>query len=295
MMNKNNRFETLKNNGIDTSRYFTLMVNEDLPAGTKINIEVDKAYNPVAKKIVEDGYVKNTKLHRRWVAAQYFRMLNYYDGWHAYLRMFYGYMYQFDMMIQEVFVLSKLEKRDRVTFRERNRFFTRAVVTKVLEDYVKDVRKYVDGLKIRHCKGRPYVSISGFGYVFCDEIDKRVINPIEGMIEVCKRSYTYADLYNGLMALKRVMIKLPYETPKSKTWIDAFQKEGAFYTLKNLIMFHDVELFYDRAFHEAAHSMEILNALIDNQRYEGYQVHALLKKTIEMNAFDFKKSIEKHK
>jgi hypothetical protein len=163
----------------------------------------------------------------------------------------------------------------------------------VLEDYVYDVKKYVDGLKIRHCKGRPYVNIAGFGNVFCDEIDKRVVNPIEGMIEVCKRSYTYADLYNGLMALKRVMIKLPYKTPKSKTWIDAFQKEGAFYTLKNLIMFHDVDLFYNKAFHEKSSSMCILNIVLD--AYEGYEMNALLKKTIEMNAFDFKKSIEKHK
>lgn len=293
MMNKNERFETLRKNGMDTSKYFTLVLNEDLGAGTKINIEVDKVNNPVAKQIVEDGYVKNTKLHRRFVCSQYMRMLNYKDGWHAYLRTFYSYMYQFDMMTQEVFVLSKLEKRDRETFNERKKFFTRLVVIEVLEDYVYDVKKYVDGLKIRHCKGRPYVNISGFGNVFCDEIDKRVINPIEGMIEVCKRSYTYTELYNSLVALKKVMIKLPYETPKSKTWIDAFQKEGAFYTLKNLIMFHDVDLFYNKAFHEKSASMTILYIVLD--AYEGYEMNALLKKTIEMNAFDFKKSIEKHK
>ena len=292
-MNKNERFETLRNKGMDTSRYFTLTVNETLPVGTKINIEVDKANNPVAKQIMEDGYVKNTKLHRRWVAAQYMRMLNYRDGWHAYLRTFYGYMYQFDMMMQEVFVLSKLEKRDRETFNERKKFFTRAVVVDVLSDYVSDVKKHVNGLAIRHCKGRPYVNIKGFGNVFCDEIDKRVINPIDGMVEVCKRSYTYADLYNSLMALKKVMIKLPYETPKSRTWVDAFQKEGAFYTLKNLVMFHDVELFYNRAFHEKTASMCVLYAVLD--AYEGYQMNALLKKTIEMNGFDFKKSIERHK
>jgi hypothetical protein len=292
-MNKNTRLETLRNNGMDISKYFTLVVNETLPAGTKINIEVDKVNNPVAKQIIEDGYVKNTKLHRRWVAAQYMRMLNYEDGWHAYLRTFYGYMYQFDMMMQEVFVLSKLEKRDRDTFNERKKFFTRPVVINVLEDYVLDVKNHVDSLKIRHCKGRPYVNITGFGNVFCEEIDKRVINPINGMIEVCNRCHAYTDLYNSLVALKKVMVKLPYSTPKSKTWIDAFQKEGAFYTLKNLIMFHDVDLFYNKAFHERAASMTILNIVLD--AYEGYEMNALLKKTIEMNAFDFKKSIEKHK
>ena len=292
-MNKNERFEALKKNGMDTSKYFTLVLNEDLGAGTKINIEVDKVNNPVAKKIVEDGYVKNTKLHRRWIAAHYFKMLNYYDGWHAYLKRFYSYMYQFDMMMQEVFVLSKLEKRDRETFNERKKFFTRNIVVEVLEDYAYDVKKHVDGLKIRHCKGRPYVCVKGFGNVFCDEVDKRIINPINGMIEACKRSYTYAELYNSLTALKKVMIQLPYETPKSKAWIGAFQKEGAYYTLKNLIMFHDVDLFYNKAFHERTASMTILHLVLD--AYEGYEMNALLKKTIEMNAFDFTKSIEAHK
>ena len=65
----NNRMEILKKNGVDTGRYFTLVLNETLPAGTKINISIDEM-NEVAKQIIEDGYVKNTKLHRRWVAAQ---------------------------------------------------------------------------------------------------------------------------------------------------------------------------------------------------------------------------------
>ena len=34
---KNNRMETLKNNGINTGRFFTLVVNETIPAGTKIS------------------------------------------------------------------------------------------------------------------------------------------------------------------------------------------------------------------------------------------------------------------
>ena len=48
-----NRFETLKVNGIDTGRYFTLTVNETIPAGTTINISIEG--NEVANKIIEDG------------------------------------------------------------------------------------------------------------------------------------------------------------------------------------------------------------------------------------------------
>lgn len=294
MMNKNNRMETLKANGVDTSKYFTLLVNEDIPAGTKINIEIDKnEVPPIAKQILEDGYVKNTKLHRRFIAAHYMRMLESSYGWYGYLNIYYGYMYQFDMMFEEVRVLSKLEQRDKETFTERRMFFNFPVIQQVLDDYVSDLRKYLKGLPIKRCKRRPYVRVAGYGNVFVDDIDRKIVNPIEAIITLSQNNYTYSNLYETLKMLKRIMIKLPYTTKKSKAWIDAFQKEGAFYTLKNLVMFHDVALYYEGDFYDKYDSMEILNKLVS--KYEGYQMNALLKETIKRNNFDFKKSIEAHK
>lgn len=291
---KNNRMETLKANGVDTSKYFTLMVNNDIPAGTKINIEIDPSeIAPIAQQIVEDGYVKNTRLHRRFVAAQYFRMLESRFGWHGYLNMYYDYMYQFNMMADEVKVLSKLERKDQETYYERRMFFTYNVINKVLDDYMTDLKTYLNGLKIKHCKGRPYISIPKYGYIFCDEVEDKILNPISAIISVCHRTYGYANMYENLNVLKRIMIELPYGTKKSKTWVDAFQKEGAFYTLKNLVMFHDVKLYYDGAFHDQNESMNILKRI--RTTYEGYQMNALLKETIKRNNFNFKKSIEAHR
>ena len=298
-MKKNERMEILKNNGVDTSKYFTLLVNETIPAGTKINISIDNfvnatpnVYSSIANQIVEDGYVKNTKLHRRFVAAHYMRMLESSEGYHGYLNKYYGYMYQFDMMFEEVRVLSNLEAKDKETFDERRRFFTFQVVNRILDDYVKEVKKYIKTLKVKKCKGSPYVSISGFGDVFFNEIVDRVVDPIEAAVQNCKNNHTYSGLYHNLMSFKRTMIKLPYETRKSKNWVDAFQGEGAFYTLKNLIMFHDVELYYDNQYYDKYNAMEILNNLAG--RYEGYQLNALLKETIKENNFNFWKSVKEH-
>ena len=92
MMNKRNeRMEQLVNAGVNTNKYFTFELPEGLEPGAEIAIAiidgkpqvVNKAKeNPVYNNIIEDGYVRNTKLHRRWVMAQMFRMLNYksYDG-----------------------------------------------------------------------------------------------------------------------------------------------------------------------------------------------------------------------
>lgn len=290
-MNKN-RMETLKANGIDTGRYFTLVVNEDIKAGTRINISIEG--NEVAQKIIEDGYVKNTKLHRRWVAAQYMRMLDSSLGWHGYLNARYGYMYTIDMMLEEIRVLAHLEKVDKATFNERKQFFTLNVVRQVIGDYYRDVVKYTNNLPRKNCKGRPYVSINGVGNVFVSDLSMCIDMPIRAMIEACAISETYEAMYYHMKNLRKNMIKLPYDTKKSKTWVDAFQKEGAYYTLKNLVLFHDVSLYYERGFYDAGDSSMIaLREIVKD--YEGYQMNALLKKTIEMNNFDFARSIAEHK
>lgn len=289
---KNNRMETLKNNGVDTGRFFTLVVNETIPAGTRINISIDEN-KEIAQQIIEDGYVRNTKLHRRFVAAQYMRMLDSENGWHDYLNRNYGYMYQFDMMVEEVRVLKEIAKRDVNTFGERSQFFTYAVVMQVLADYRKDMIKYVEGLPKKKCKGQPYVYVKGFGNVFVDDLKTRVYDPIDAAINRCKACSTFDKLYDSLVIFKNRMVKLPYYTKKSKAWVDAFQKAGAFYTLKNLIMFHDVKLAYGGGIYETQKSsMNALNELV--RTYEGYKMHALLKKTIEVNNFNFAASIEAH-
>lgn len=289
----NNRMEILKKNGVDTGRYFTLVLNETIPAGTKINISID-GMDEVAKQIIEDGYVRNTRLHRRFVCAQYFRMLESEYGWYDYLNRNYDYMYQLKMMTEEVRVLAELSKRDKETFDERAQFFTYKVVAKVLDDYFKDICKYIGGLPQKKCKGQPYVYVKGYGNVFVKDLDAKIINPIRSAIDRCKESDSYVELNYHLGLMKLRMIKLPYYTKKSKTWIDAFQREGAFYTLKNLIMFHGVRLSHlGGTCKTQEESMAKLRELA--RTYEGYQMHAMLKKTIEANNFNFRNSIEAHK
>lgn len=292
MNKKNERIEILKHNGVNTGRYFTLLVEQDIPAGTRINISIEEN-EAIAKEIIESGYVRNTRLHRRFVCAQYFRMLESEFGWYGYLSRNYDYMYQFKMMTEEVRVLKELSKRDKATFDERSQFFTYAVVSRVLDDYFADMLKYIKDLPRKKCKGQPYVYIKGYGNVFMKDLDEKIISPVRNAINRCKESDSFTELHYQLAMMKFVMIKLPYYTKKSKTWIDAFQREGAFYTLKNLIMFHGVKLSHlGGTCKTQEDSMAKLRELV--RTYEGYQMHAMLKKTIEENNFNFRNSIEAH-
>ena len=292
MLNKNERMNQLNNAGVNTSKYFTV----DLENGTRVTLIIDENGNPIkvedtiANQIIEDGYVRNTKLHRRFVMAQMFHMLNYrsYDGrregYNEALKMR-GLGYSFDMMLEEIRVLSKLEARDRETFLERSSFFTKDVIRQTMADYVVELKKYVEALPNKNCKGVPYKRIKGRD-VFVDDLQKKVYSPFERDIRNLQYARNYSEMYRIVKEFMAKMIRLPYDTPKSKAWIDAYKGEGAFYTLKNLVMFHDCKIYNREALSGMA-AVHFLNAKLDEYSGEGWRMFALMKKVIADNRFDF--------
>jgi hypothetical protein len=97
------------------------------------------------------------------------------------------------------------------------------------------------------------------------------------------------------------MVKLPYKTAKSKDWIDAFKGEGAYYTLKNLVMFHDCTIYtgkygafdYNKGYKLVGmDAVKHLNEKLVEYQGEGYRMFALMKKVIYDNGFNFDKRME---
>ena len=295
MLNKNERMNKLNAMGSDTSKYFAVTLDN----GTKIHLIIDENGNPVkvedtiANQIIEDGYVRNTKLHRRFVMAQMFQGLNYVSwdkkrtGYNEWLKNF-GIGYEFEMMLEEIRVLGKLEERDRETFVERAHFFTRDVITKTMEDYVAALTAHIGSLPEKKCKGVPYKRIKG-NNIFVVDIDKKVYAPLRGDIHRIKYASSYNELYRIAKSFMNKMIAVPYSAPKSKAWIDAYKGEGAFYTLKNLVMFHGCGIEVNGRMVYGAPAMSVLNKRLNEYKGEGWRMFALMKKVIEDNNFDFKK------
>ena len=304
-MNKNERMNTLNKAGINTGKYFNIELPNGLKAGSTISVKINENGEPVvvdniATQIIEDGYVRNTKLHRRFVMAQMFQMLNYvsYDGcesgFDAALRNHYGYDYQFKMMLEEVKVLSKLEVRDFDTFKERASFFTREVIAETCNDYVKKLEAHINNLKTYNCKGVPYKKVRGVN-IFCEDLGRKVYMPLRVLIHKIKTARNYTELYKTLSEFKRKMIGISYHTPKCKMWIDAYKGEGAYYTLKNLIMFHNCGVMdiYGMHFLYGTAAMNELNMRLKDYQGEGWRMFAFMKKVISDNNFDFTKAMSK--
>lgn len=310
MLNKNERMNKLANAGVDTGKFFNINLPEGLAPGATISLVIndngqpvvvnEKKKDAVAEQIITDGYVKNTKLHRRFVMAQMFQMLNYvsYDkrekGYSAYLNNMYAYDYTLKMMLEEVRVLSKLQDRDVESFTERAHFFTKEVIVSVLNDYMVKLKKHIERLPEKKCKGVPYKKVKGQN-IFVEDLEKKVYRPLSNIIMMMKYASKYADIYIYLKKFMNEMVKLPYNTPKSKVWIDAFKGEGAYYTLKNLIMYHGCVVVVDDGYHE--YRMYNVDAMreLDNRLYayrgEGWRMFAFMKKVIKDNNFDFHKKM----
>lgn len=320
MLSKNERMEKLNNAGVDTGKYFTLDVSESIPAGAKIHIVVDKdgnyipevvkenndmkpteglrkfldeTYDEIFNQIIEDGYVRNTRLHRRFVMAQMFHMLNYvsydgkYRGYNDCLKKAYGYEYTLKMMTEEIRVLSKLEVRDNECFVERSHFFNKAVVITVLEDYLEKLKAYAEALPDRNCKGIPYKRIKGKN-IFNADLDKKLYAPVRNYIFRIKYAKNYTEIHRLLEEFMRDHIKLAHDTVKSKEWVDAYKGSGAFYTLKNLVMFHGCGIVVNRFDVKfGMNAVEFLGAKADEYKGEGWRMFALMKKVIADNEFDF--------
>lgn len=306
MLNKKERMEKMNAMGIDTGKFFTVNFPEGLKPGSKITLSVNengectfedmnKINDPILNQIIEDGYVRNTKLHRRFVMAQMFQALNYkshddrYEGYNDCIKRCYGYKYTIDMMIEEVRVLSKLEIRDRETFEERAHFFDRRTIAAVLEDYVVELERYVDKLPTKKCKGVPYKRVKSVN-IFEVDLKKKLYVPVKHYANQVLAARNYNEIYRILCSFKRNMVKLPWDTRKSKAWLDAYKGEGAYYTLKNLVMFHDCGIKTDKfevLFNTSA--VAFLDEKLDEYKGEGWRMFALMKKVIADNNFDFNK------
>lgn len=312
MNGKEKRMKTMSNAGINTGKYFSFKLTEGLKPGASITLVIGEdgmpvmmnstestACNLVKEEIFANGYVKNTKLHRRYVMAHMFRMLNFvsYDGYEkgydAAMRHWHGFDYQFKVLEDEIKALAKLESSDRECFLERESFFNKDVVIKTCNDYILKLQNYIDGLKTKKCKGVPYKTIKGRD-IFVVDLTKKIYTPLCLHVMRMRNAKNYAELAIRFKAFKRSYISLPYKTPKCYEWKEAFKGAGAYYTLKNLIMYHNCYIYdedgiklYDRDL-----SLKMLNERKTMYKGEGWRMFALMKKVIEDNNFDFNKRMK---
>lgn len=266
---------------------------------------VDKT-DSVVQEIYKNGYVKNEKLHRRWITAQTLRLLGWYygatkvegwgflftkDEWTKNVNAKYNWTYIFKMLANEYNSLAHLKG---ISFREE--IFSPNLLHIIFDDYIKCLREYFDSLRTKNCKGVPYKTIGGRD-IFVSDFKKKVITPMQMFfvdkiqMAINTKCSDYRRISVALkMFLERYFIKLPNSTPLSKTWVDIFKKAGAYYTMENLVKYSGLKLVNYKT-DELLNRDDSLKYLEECKSQQGYQLLALLKRSLEVNDFKFSEVI----
>ena len=86
----------------------------------------------------------------------------------------------------------------------------------------------------------PYITLGGRN-IFVEDLHKKVYNKLRNVRANIKRSNSAFKLYEATLEFYNFIKDTysPYEMPMSQAFKDAYKGAGGYFTMRNLIMFHD--------------------------------------------------------
>ena len=162
----------------------------------------------------------------------------------------------------------------------------------IASDYVNALKKHVGNLETRKCKGVPYKRIHGRN-IFVEDLQSKLYYPLSIAITHIRHALDATQLYNAVRQFNDRRIRLPWGTPQSKAWMDAYKGAGAFFTMQNLIRFHGCTAVNDRGRRlDKYQSLTFLSAKAEEYKNgEGWRLLAVLKKMLADNNINIKKKM----
>lgn len=293
------RIEALKKAGVDVSELFAMQSADGLEfIASKRDgvISILEEDDPIFQAIIIQGTIPNRQLFRRWVMAQMFRIIYITTNTHGAYKPIgvsevirnMGYEYQWKMLNNELYAQHKMMQNGDVdNFRDRNRWFNKRVVLDMAKDYIEKLKKRFEKLKLRKCKGVPYKRINGQN-IFVDDFDKKVIKPLLFAVHKIQHAENTYELWHSVQEFNKRHIKMHWGTPQNAAWLDAYKGAGAFFTMQNMIRFHNCVIIDDNGKTLSKNaSLAFLNKkakLYENR--EGWRLIGMLKKMLDDNNID---------
>lgn len=234
--------------GLDVNAFMSLA------SSLGLKTEEDFRKGSVSEQVFANGYVKNTKLHRRFVMAHMFNLLFRKNNWggkcndadHEPKKNFNmrvakrGLKYSWKMSMHELEVQIKLRDSDKECYEERSRVFDCVtVLIAMAEHYMKKLKREMrrqEKAGLHKFKGQPYYTIGGHHYLVedmqikIDSLKMRQKAMYESRDSLLTFNVSAARFFNAIPQFNRIN-----QCPE---WLNAFKGAGAFYTMQNMIRFH---------------------------------------------------------
>ena len=301
-----------KGHFVSNSLHGVNLAGEEYGKCNKSSSKCNRGDDSIADAVRNGGYVKNHRLFRRWIMAQFFHILRELEvgGYGVGRDSFAGIVrrrgvrYMWDVIEHEVHDMGVIRRNGDVEeFHRRFMWWNPGKVHQIAKDYLDEVTREIWRLKTRKCRGREYRAIPGWGNVFEDEIEKKVIAPFAKAVDDID-GYGESD-FAAFESYLRRLVGIAGRFKESSRWnismptkfIDSFKGNGAYFTLRNRIMFHGCTLpRHIREGHEDLRGFRRDLACLDDLvrklgETDGWQLVGLVKDTIKENGISVEKKI----
>lgn len=210
------------------------------------------------------GFIFNPYMIRWHLQKEFERLMKDYDyNVHKGISNEYPYMYSVNFTVKEIGTLAFLEKNDRIAFDERKNCFTLNQCKRIMTQYYKDVIDVLEKMErelVRTNKvgKETYIYLKKLGKINVGIVSERIVNhkvekymdrniEFEALILSLRKKIEKLNMQYGIWNYKGLYelvkdehyIKVPAKTAKSRDFMDCFIRSGAYYTLKQTLMFKE--------------------------------------------------------
>ena len=254
--------------------------------------ETTTSKDPVEESIRNDGYIENNHLYRRWVMAQMLRHFRNEKDPAAFDHYFISgkpYKYAWETTLNEMKAMKHLHGEELI---KRERFFNLEVVKEMANEYHEQVKRCIAKLpRKRKVKNREVVYYSKIPYG--KEIkryprDKEFWANITEAVNKINAANTYWQMQKAVeffMATCPMHLKMQ----KPDAWKNAFKGAGAYYTMDNMIKFHNCHWMLKSHYLMLPQSASLakLEKAVKETKGEYYRLYAMMCDFVAYNHFDF--------
>lgn len=148
------------------------------------------------------------------------------------------------------------------------------------------VKKDKDGNKkktYKHtCKGNPYIRLQNEN-IFVADLERKVYTPLRDLANKMGAVPTYKELYDAVHEFNKNRKHLAWDTKQADAFINAYKGSGAYYTMRNLIMFHGARFLKNGRKMSETNSLKELESKAKLYDEEGWKMLGVLKQLIKDN------------
>ena len=314
------RMDALRAAGFDMSKFFTFGNDDiiEIKDGNAVPVDFDKLVeigDVVEKTLVDGGYINNWSLFRRWVMAQMFRMLRDMEkngrNFNELLQR-HGYEYQWKMLEREIYAQAKMVKHgDHDNAARRSMWFNGATANAMALDYIEKLKKYIganlvyrkdrtghtDTTRFKHtCKGLPYIRLQNKD-IFLADLQRKVYLPLLETARLMRNDTPANVLYKAIHKFNKMRKHLDWRTKQTAKFINAYKGSGAYFTMRNLIMFHGARFHDYKSRLSQSQSLSRLDDMAKDcvDSGEEWRMLGILKQLIEVSGISIQGKIDEWK